>query len=126
MQTIKQTIRPSEAGLALISLIIVMLILGVVAYAFVTIISTHRFGFTVTESSLKSLYIEEGAFQLAKKYIKDRGDPVDYPVVDDYADGVPTFSNEPMGDGTFTVWIRQTDIVAFRYSNIKTTANVPY
>jgi hypothetical protein len=128
MKRNKHAIRGPETGLALVSLIIVMLILGVVGYTFVTIVSTHRYGLEVTESSLKAFYIKEGAFRLGQKYIKDLGDPVDpdrepeiLPLLDEFI-----FIDEPMGDGTFSVWITQTDIVAFRYSDITATANVPY
>ena len=122
MKKPKPTIRYQESGLALISLIIVMLILGVVGYTFVSIISTHRFGFKTAESSMKAFYIKEGAFQLGKKYINDLGDPIDYPVLENY----PLFTDEPMGDGTFSIWITQTDIVAFRYSVIDGLGGVSY
>ena len=123
MQASKQTIRSSEAGLALISLVFVMLILGVVAYTFVSIISTHRYGFGVTESSIKAFYIKEGAFQLGQKYIKDLGDPDTYdPLVDERI-----FTDEPMGDGTFSVWVSQTDDPSgIRWTTFSTTANVSY
>ena len=122
MKMNKQTIRHSEAGLALISLIIVMLILGVVAYTFVSIISTHRYGFGVTESSVKAFYIKEGAFQLGQKYIKDLGDPDEYYTLVNY----DIFVYEPMGDGTFSVWVSQTDVGGRRYSDFNATANVTY
>ena len=122
MKTKEMTIRHRESGLALISLIIVMLILGVVAYTFVSIISTHRYGFGVTESSVKAFYIKEGAFQLGQKYIKDLGDPDEYYALVDYA----VFVDEPMGDGTFSVWVSQTDVGGRRYSDFNATANVTY
>ena len=122
MKINKQTIRSTEAGLALISLIIVMLILGVVAYTFVTIISTHLYGFGVTESSIKAFYIKEGAFQLGQKYIKDLGDPDTYYPLVDYR----IFNDEPMGDGTFSVWVTQTDVGGIRWSEMTAQANVPY
>jgi len=95
---------------------------GVVGYTFVTIISTHRYGFGVTESSIKAFYIKEGAFQLGQKYIKDLGDPDEYYALVDE----PIFIDEPMGDGTFSVWVTQTDVGGRRYSEITATANVPY
>jgi hypothetical protein len=122
MKTKKMTIRHRESGLALISLIIVMLILGVVAYTFVSIISTHRYGFGVTESSVKAFYIKEGAFQLGQKYIKDLGDPDEYYALVDFA----IFIDEPMGDGTLSVWVSQTDVGGRRYSDFNATANVTY
>jgi|GEM_PF-799308 len=122
METRKSTIQYRESGLALISLIIVMLILGVVAYTFVSIISTHRFGFGVTESSLKAFYIKEGAFQLGQKYVKDLGDPEDYDPLVNFA----IFTDEAMGDGTFSVWLTQTDVGGRRYSDFNATANVTY
>ena len=122
MKINKPTIRNSEAGLALISLVFVMLILGVVGYTFVSIISTHRYGFTVTESSMKAFYIKAGAEQLGKKYIKDLADPMDYAALENF----PLFIDEPMGDGIFSVWIDQTDIVAFRYSVIDGLGGVSY
>jgi len=122
MKTTKMTIRHRESGLALISLIIVMLILGVVGYTFVSIISTHRYGFGVTESSMKAFYIKEGAFQLGQKYIKDLGDPDEYYVLVDYA----IFVDAPMEDGTFSVWVSQTDVGGRRYSDFNATANVTY
>jgi hypothetical protein len=122
MNNKKQINRSPEAGLALISLVFVMLVLGVVAYTFVSIISTHRYGFGVTESSIKAFYIKEGAFELGQKYIKDLGDPDEYYVLVNYA----IFIDEPMGDGTFSVWVTQTDVERRRYSEITATANVPY
>ena len=100
MEKNKQTIRYPEAGLALISLVIVMLILGVVAYTFVTIISTHRYGFGVTESSLKAFYITEGALEIGKKYVVDRwATETDVPLGANFT----IFINEPLGDGTFSL-----------------------
>ena len=122
MKKNKPTTRYPEAGLALISLVIVMLILGVVAYTFVTIISTHRYGFVVTESSLKAFYIKEGAFQIGHKYINDLGDPADYSPRVNFA----ILTDASMGDGTFSIWVSQTDVGGRRYSNFTATANVAY
>jgi len=123
MKTKEMTIQHRESGLALISLIIVMLILGVVAYTFVSIISTHRYGFGVTESSVKAFYIKEGAFQLGQKYCSDRNPVADY----DPQVNFRLFTDEPMGDGTFSVWVSQTDDPSgIRWTTFSTTANVSY
>ena len=122
MKTKEMTIRHRESGLALIALIIVMLILGVVGYTFVSIISTHRYGLGVTESSMKGFYIKEGGFQLGQKYVKDLGDPANYDPLASFA----LFTGESMGDGTFSVWVSQTDVDGIRWSDFTATANVTY
>lgn len=120
MRKLKKTTNYSESGLALVSLIIVMLILGVVGYTFLTIISTHRYGFTVTESSLKAFYITEGGLEIGKKYIVDRwATETTVALGADFT----IFTNEPMGDGTFSLWVTESDV---GFVTFTATANVNY
>jgi hypothetical protein len=87
-----------EHGLALISLVIIMLILGVIAYAFVGIISVHRFSSIQLTNSIKSFYISEGALEMGKKFLSDQaGGPPSW------APHTILYSNEPLGDGYFSL-----------------------
>ncbi|MEA1928192.1 MAG: hypothetical protein U9N73_08280 [Candidatus Auribacterota bacterium] len=120
MKKLKHIINRPESGLALISLIIVMLILGVVAYTFVTIISTHRTGFPVTESSLKAFYITEGALEIGKKYVADRwATETTVALGPDFC----IFTNESLGDGTFSLWVTESDV---GFVTFTATADVNY
>ena len=120
MKNIKQRINYQESGLALVSLIIVMLILGVVAYTFVSIVSTHRTGFPVTESSLKAFYITEGALEIGKKYVADRwGTETDVAMGANFT----IFTNETLGDGTFSLWVTQSEV---NFVTFTANANVSY
>jgi len=120
MKKFKQITNYQESGLALISLVFVMLILGVIAYTFVTIISTHRYGFTVTESSLKTFYITEGALEIGKKYVVDR-----WATETTVALGAnfTIFTNESLGDGTFSLWVTESDV---GFVTFTANANVTY
>ncbi len=100
-------IRHQEAGIALIALLAIMLILGVVTYAFVSIISTHRYSSIAAYSSLKTRYITEGALQIGKKYVRDRWSTgTTVPLGANFT----ILTDEPLGDGTFSVWVSETDI----------------
>lgn len=61
-----------ELGLALISLVFLMLVLGVIAYAFIGILSTHRLSSIELTNSLKAFYISEGALEIGKKQLADQ------------------------------------------------------
>ena len=120
MKIYNPTNRHSQTGLVLISLIIIMLILGVVAYTFVRIISTHRTGLQATESSLKAFYITEGALEIGKIFMANRwGTGTDVPL----GTNINIFSNEPLGDGTFSLWITEANV---GFVTFTATASVDY
>jgi len=120
MKNIRHIIHCRENGLALISLVIIMLILGVVAYTFVNIISTHKYGFGVSESSLKAFYITEGALEIGKKYVADRWATETTAVM---GANFTIFTNETLGDGTFSLWVTQSEV---NFVTFTANANVSY
>lgn len=80
----------------LVALIAVMIILGIVGYTFVSIISTEMEATGGSYSSVKAFYINEGALEIAKKYIHDQE-----AVAPAWAPDTELFVGEVMGDGTF-------------------------
>lgn len=110
----------AEKGLALLALIVLMLILGLVAYTFVSIVSTHRYGSQIPNTSLQAFYITEGALEIGKKFVKDRwGTGTDVPLGADFT----IFTDEPMGDGTFSVWASESDL---GFATFTAAGNVAY
>jgi len=99
----------AEKGLALLALIVIMLILGLVAYTFVNIVSTHQYASQVPHTSLQAFYLTEGALEIGKKYVDQIWDSQSY----------PTWYNQtlyyevPLGDGTFSVWVTGTSMDGF-------------
>lgn len=86
-----------ESGFSLIALIAIMLILGVVAYAFVGIISTHRLSSIELYNSMKAFYLAEAGLELGKKYLTELGEKPAW------APHTLLYSNEPLGEGTFSL-----------------------
>ncbi len=109
-----------EKGLALLALIILMLILGVVAYTFVNMIATTQSSAVFTNRSLEAFYITEGALDIGKKYVAvywATGTTV--PLGMDFC----IFTDEPLGKGTFSVWVNMSDIT---YATFTASGNVTY
>ncbi len=89
-----------ERGFSLIALVIIILILGVVAYSFVGIISTHRLSTIEIYNSTKAFYLSEAALEVGKKYLSDQvGGPPDW------APHTVLYSNEPLGDGSYSLTV---------------------
>jgi len=92
-----ETIFPHhESGMMLMALVAIILILGIVGYTFVSIVSTERKATVGVYSSMKAFYINEGALEIAKKYIHDQNG-----VTPGWAPDTDLFMDEVMGDGTF-------------------------
>ena len=80
----------------LLALVGIILILGIVGYTFVSIVSTERKASVGVYNSMKAFYINEGALEIAKKYIHDQN-----AIAPDWAPNTDLFVDEVMGDGTF-------------------------
>ncbi len=105
-----------QQGLALISLVIIMLVLGVIAYAFVGIISSHHFSTVEIYNSTRAFYISEGALQLGKKVISDE---VASGNISSWGSHTVLFTDEPLGEGTFSLsvfWDQGSDFFTFTAS----------
>ena len=85
----------------LMALVAIILILGIVGYTFVSIVSTERKATVGVYSSMKAFYINEGALEIAKKYIYDQGG-----VKPDWAPNTDLYVNCPLGYGAF--WVNMT------------------
>lgn len=100
-----------EEGFLLLALIIVILILGVLAYAFVNIISTHQVASPAGLGSMKALYIKEGALEIGQMFVADywawaEANQIGEPL----GENVNIFTDEPLGDGYFSLWVTETEI----------------
>ncbi len=107
-----------EAVVLLLALVFIILILGIAAYTFVSVVSTHRLAAPATVNTMKALYIKEAAFEIGHKYVAEywaTGTTV--PLGQDIA----VFSNEPLGDGHFSLWVTMTDI---RVADFRVSATV--
>jgi hypothetical protein len=98
MNKTHRKLKTGESGLALIALVAIIVILGVVSYTFVSIISSHRLASTEPYKALKALYITEGALEIGKKYVSDRGG-----TAPPWAPDTVLFNHQSMGDGNFTL-----------------------
>jgi len=103
-----------EQGLALLAVIAIIIILGVVASAFVTQIIAHRQTAASPLNSLKAFYLSEGALEIGKKYIVDREgqEPAWSPTTE-------LFVDEALGEGTFSLsinWESGSTFVSFTAS----------
>ncbi len=107
-----------EEGFLLLALIFIILVLGVIAYVFVNIISTHRLAAPEGIAAMKALYIKEAGLEIGHQYVADY-----------WATGTTTplgeninlFSDEPLGEGYFSVWVTMTDI---RVADFEVSATV--
>ncbi len=107
-----------QAGFLLLALVFVILVLGVAGYAFINVVSTHRLSAPGSASTMKALYIKEAAFEIGHQYVAEywtTGTTV--PLGQD----VLVFSNEPLGDGSFSLWVTMTDI---RVADFRVSATV--
>ncbi len=100
-----------EAGFLLLALIFIILILGVVAYAFVNITSSHRMAISDAGRSIKTLYIREAALEIGQEYVAtyywtaywaDHTDPIQ--------PWQPICINQALGDGQFSVSFAMTNL----------------
>ena len=91
----------------MIALIAVMGVLGVVAYTFISIISTQRYVEVAQYNAMKAFYIAEGAVPIGKKYYFNWYKETDAPP----AWAVATtgyhrfYDDKDLGDGTFDLWV---------------------
>ncbi|MFH1039074.1 MAG: hypothetical protein V1789_10460 [PVC group bacterium] len=120
MKKVLRHIIGEERGLALLSLIIIMLILGVVAYTFVNMITTTQSSAVFANKSLGAFYITEGALQIGKKYVAEYwATETTVPLGMDFC----IFSDEPLGNGTFSVWVNMSEIT---YATFTASGSVSY
>ena len=110
--------RNNETGLALIALVAIIVILGVISYAFVNIVSRHRLASTEPYKALKAFYITEGALEIGKKYVSDQGG-----TAPPWAPDTVLFNHQTMGDGTFTLAIHWP--TGSTFVNFTASAEVP-
>lgn len=97
-----------------------MLVLGLVAYTFVSIVSTHRHAAAVPHSSLKAFYISEGALEIGKKFVADRwATETDVILGTSFA----IYTDQTLGEGTFAVWVTETDL---GFATFTSYGYVPY
>ncbi len=111
--------RGRETGIALLALIFIILALGLVAYTFVNILSSHRIAGPGTASTMKAFYLKEGALEIGQQYVADywaTGTTVPL------GENVAIFPDEPLGDGHFSLWVTMTDI---RVADFEISATVP-
>lgn len=102
---------PRERGSLLLALIFIILILGVVAYAFVNIISSHRLAISDAGRSIKTLYIREAALEIGQEYVatyywtaywSEHTEPI--------VPWQPICVNQALGDGQFSVSFAMTNL----------------
>jgi hypothetical protein len=92
--------------MAILALISVMVVVGLLAAALVTIVSTHRYSSAVPDSSVKAFYIAEGGLEIGKKYVSAMWDAHSTPSwAEDIEEYYYLYVNEPLGDGTFDLGI---------------------
>ncbi len=90
-----------QAGIALLALLAIVLVLGVVTYAFVGIVSTHRLGVAHPRRSVKAFYLAESGLQVANQWLYDNKDTVSWHSPTSFE----IFTGEPLGDGTFSATV---------------------
>ena len=107
-----------EGGFLLLALIFIILVLGVIAYVFVNIISTHRFAAPEGIAAMKALYIKEAGLEIGHQYVADYwATKTTVPL----GENINIFSDEPLGEGYFSVWVTMTDI---RVADFEVSATV--
>ena len=99
----------SETGIALIALIAVMMVLGVVAYTFISILTTQRYVEVAQHNAMKSFYLAEGAIPIGKKYYFNWYSQSQTQAPPAWAEATTgfflLFDDKALGDGTFDLWI---------------------
>lgn len=111
MKTASDRTFSRERGSLLLALIFIILILGVVAYAFVNIISSHRMAISDAGRSIKTLYIREAALEIGQEYVAtyywttywaDHTNPI--------APWQTICVNQTLGEGEFSVSFAMTNL----------------
>ena len=102
MKKDKKSFDRPEAGMALLALLAIMLILGMIAYSFVGIVSTHRTGIAAQDRSVKSLYLAESGLQIGNQWLYDN--PTLVSAWPEYT-SVEIYTDEPLGAGTFSMTV---------------------
>lgn len=104
---------PRETGFLLLALVFIILILGMVAYAFVNIVSSHRIAIADPGRSSRTLYIKEGALEIGQEYVATY---YWVPYWTDHTEPIPPYqpicTDEPLGDGQFSVSFAMTSLFA--------------
>ena len=88
--------------MALLALIAIMLILGMIGYAFVGIVSTHRTSIAAQDKSVKALYLAESGLQIANQWLWNHQTEVKSWTS---PTSVEIHTDEPLGDGTFSATV---------------------
>lgn len=118
MTRMPDTTSSRETGLALLALVFIMLVLGVVGYTFISIVSSHRISIAGSGNTTKTFYIKEGALEIGQEYVADYWATQTVPLGED----ILLFGNEPLGDGSFSLWITMTDIMVADFEVSATVA----
>ena len=102
----------AENGFAIIALVAVILVLGLVAYSFMSIISTQRYASSAQPISAQAFYLAESGLEIGKKYYSDfwrdtaaHSSTSDEPV---WASTTYYFlyQSEPLGNGSFDLGVK--------------------
>ena len=105
----REATNQGEPGLALIALLVIVLVLGVIVYAFSSMIASHQMAAESGYNAMKAFYIKEGALELGMKFVVDRWAAAEsYDSYEQLGADYLIFDNEPMGEGTFSIWATET------------------
>ncbi len=108
--------RGRERGIALLALIFIILALGLVAYTFVNILSSHRIAGPGTASTMKAFYLKEGALEIGQRYVAECWAAGTAPALGE------VFPERPAGDGVISLWVTGADLLSV---DLEAEATVP-
>ena len=96
----------SSSGMGIIVILAVIVVVGLLAGALVTIVSTHRRALSVPDQSVKAFYLAEGGLEIGKKYVSVMWDDHSDPSWAGSTDGYYfLYIGEPLGEGTFDLGV---------------------
>jgi Tfp pilus assembly protein PilX len=92
--------------MGIIILVAVIVVVGLLASALVTIVNTHRTAFSVPDDSVKAFYLAEAGLEAGKKFVSVMWDEDTEPSWAGSTDGYYfLYTNEPLEDGTFDLGV---------------------
>lgn len=95
-----------SSGMGIIVILAVIVVVGLLAGALVTIVSTHRVSLSVPDQSVKAFYLAEGGLEVGKKYVSVMWDAKTEPSWAGSTDGYYfLYVGEPLGEGTFDLGV---------------------
>ncbi len=106
MKTVPTERSKPTAGMGIIVILAVIVVVGLLAGALVTIVSTHQTALSVPDQSVKAFYLAEGGLEVGKKYVSVMWDAKTDPSWAGSTDGYYfLYMGEPLGEGTFDLGV---------------------